>query len=86
MTAMAIIQWASVRARSRRSSEQAQMNDVSPIRKNPEYVANCPECRGKHWLIRLDNVNDDWQNIVGTECAGCGFFVDWVLAKKASDG
>lgn len=67
------------------TGDLAQMTDVSPIRKKPEYVANCPDCRGTHWFIRLDSVNDDWQNIIGTECAICGFFVDWVHAKKASD-
>ena len=58
------------------------MSTVTPIRQEPEYVANCPECRGKHWLIRLDGVNDDWRNIIGTECVECGFCVDWVLAKQ----
>lgn len=58
------------------------MADPIPLRKKPEYVARCPECRTTYWLIRLDSVNDDWENIIGTECAGCGFFVDWVLAGK----
>ena len=61
------------------------MTSVTPIRKEPEYVANCPECRSKLWLIRLDSINDDWKNIIGTECADCGFFVDWVLAKKGQE-
>ena len=58
------------------------MSTVTPIRQEPEYVAHCPECRMTYWLIRLDGMHDDWQNIIGTECAGCGFFVDWVLAEK----
>ena len=58
------------------------MSTVTPIRKDPEYVANCPECRCKRWLVRLDGVNDDWQNIIGTECVDCGFFVEWVRASN----
>ena len=58
------------------------MSNVTPIREEPEYVANCPNRRGKSWLIRLDSVLYEWENIVGTECVGCGFFVEWVNAKK----
>ncbi len=64
------------------------MNDVTQMRKKPEYMAHCPECRGTYWLIRLDGIKDDWENIIGTECVGCGFFVEWVRAKEgqATDG
>ena len=56
------------------------MNNVTPIRQNPQYVANCPECRCKHWEIMLDSVNDDWENIIGTRCVECGFEVTWIKA------
>ena len=58
------------------------MNGVTPIRKDPEYMADCPECRSKHWIIRLDSVNDEWENVIGTECVDFGFFVHWVNAKE----
>jgi len=58
---------------------------VIPIRQEPEYVANCPECRATHWFVRLDSVNDDWKNIIGTECVECGFFVGWVTAKRGGE-
>ncbi len=61
------------------------MGGVTPIREEPEYVAYCPECRNSMWLIRLDSIKDDWENIIGTECAYCGFSVDWVLAKKTTN-
>ena len=55
---------------------------VTPIRKDPEYVANCPACRSTVWNLCLDGVNDEWKNIIGTECDSCGFFVSWVLASE----
>ena len=61
------------------------MTNITPIRQEPEDVANCPECRSKYWFVRLDNVNDNWQNIIGTECADCGFFVEWVRATVQAD-
>jgi len=61
------------------------MSKVTKIFNDIEYMARCPACTKELWIIHLDDINDNWENIIGTECATCGFFVDWVLAKKTTN-
>lgn len=55
-----------------------RMNEaVTPIREKPEYVSSCPGCRTSVWYVRLDGINNNWENIIGIECVDCGFFIPW---------
>ena len=46
-----------------------------------EAVASCG-CGSIVWNIRVNAMGDSWDKIIGTECAECGFIVDWVSADR----
>ena len=45
-------------------------------------VAACPNCDSQQWYICLDAYDDDWEAINGTECASCGYKIDWIEAER----
>ena len=63
-----------------------EKSNVIPMRRDPQYVAKCPDCGEKNWFIRVDGIGDQWENILGTECSFCGFQVDWVKCHRDHGG
>jgi len=61
-------------------------DNVLPLRKDPQYIAKCPECNGRFWLLRVDGVGNEWEHILGSECSECGFFVDWISVNRDGGG
>ena len=49
------------------------------------FYASCPSCKNTDWLIRIDGLGDQWENILGTECNSCGFMIDWVKAENTCE-
>ena len=43
----------------------------------PSPVAQCPECGGTTFHIRVDGYGNNWKNLIGTECEDCGGLIDW---------
>ena len=35
-------------------------------------VANCPQCRGVHWLLFVDRPGNEFGTLIGVECHDCG--------------
>ena len=52
------------------------------IKLNDKFYAKCPDCGSQEWLIRVDGVGDQWENIKGTECKYCELIIDWVKAER----
>ena len=52
------------------------------IKLEDEFYAGCPKCGCQQWLLKIDGPGDRWENILGSECYECGFFVDWLKVIK----
>ncbi len=46
-----------------------------------EPVAAC-ECGDTLFFLRTDGFGDNWERIIGTECAGCGDIINWVRVER----
>jgi hypothetical protein len=49
---------------------------------NDKFYASCPVCRSQAWLLEIDGPGDQWESLQGSECANCGFFVEWKAIKE----
>jgi hypothetical protein len=66
-------------------SNMAKVIPIRPIQENQTIYATCPECDGQAWLLPVNGYGDEWDKITGSECAGCGYIIDWVTVKKEGD-
>ena len=55
------------------------MTNVIPL--NDKFYACCPECGGQEWLIRVNGPGNSFDEIMGTECKYCSFYVDWIKIR-----
>ena len=58
------------------------MAEIINLKCESSPVAECPNCKSTEWYILLDGYGDNWQNLKGTECAGCGWICKWVVGER----
>jgi len=61
-------------------------DNIIQLHDDVQAVATCIDCNSKLWKLVLDKPGDDWERILGTECANCGYFCEWQVLKLRSDG
>ena len=46
-----------------------------------EPVATCPKCGGQLWLLHLDGLHHNYENITAHECSSCGYKINFVVEE-----
>jgi len=58
------------------------MSKVTKLHDN--YYAAC-ECRSMTFHLRVDDIADRWNTIIGTECAECGLQKEWIRVDRVDE-
>jgi RNA polymerase subunit RPABC4/transcription elongation factor Spt4 len=51
------------------------------IKLTDKFYATCPECGSQQFLLPVNGPGTQWDKIVGTECANCEYFMEWIIVE-----
>ena len=58
--------------------------EIIPISEE-RFYATCPECGGQEWLLPVNGPLAAWDGITGSECAACGYLIEWIVVEEEKD-
>lgn len=48
------------------------------------FYAQC-QCGSQNFRLAVDGPGDTWKRVLGTECCGCGYIINWIVVTKTKE-